>query len=569
MRVWRGCVCVVAAVVLTGSGLVAQGGSFDPPFNHEDIAPHAIGQPGWDRARNDPVSSACPPATPPAWIRAMHMSLIPTPPLQGRVLVWDGNEGANPDGYQFYSIIDPTLPNGNGNKFWNFELSVPQHRGYTPDFGCAGHTWTKDGKLFMAGGTANALPPDGIVGTKFAYEFDATQAPGTYWVQRDDLQEERWYPTCKLAWHHQQGERILAAGGRATADDYEAFDPALVQWKTWGAPQTQRLFRGPSHLGQFGLWAYPWLYQLSNGDMFRAGFAQEGAVVYHFDGPSAGDATWTARHKDVVFRSYGCSFLHPNIDANHVDAVVGLGGQGFNLAILKSVAIAKASLANSGSFPAGHDWTPLDDMRLARFFANAVVLPDGSVVVFGGKDGPNAHLQAERFAGGQWRLDAIESLSFRDYHSTAVLLPDGSVLVGGGDSRCWDYVIYRPPYLNSGSPRPTFVPGPPQFNPAGYNSQLTVQYSVAAGTTISKVVLMRPGSTTHHIDFDQRYVQLPFILVAPLEGQTEKYLTFTTPVAPPGPANPPNSNAAPPGWYMLFLVSSAGVPSVAGWIKLQ
>ena len=30
-----------------------------------------------------------------------------------------------------------------------------------------------------------------------------------------------------------------------------------------------------------------------------------------------------------------------------------------------------------------------------------------------------------------------------------------------------------------------------------------------------------------------------------------------------------NRNIAPPGWYMLFLVSNAGVPSVASWIHLQ
>ena len=32
---------------------------------------------------------------------------------------------------------------------------------------------------------------------------------------------------------------------------------------------------------------------------------------------------------------------------------------------------------------------------------------------------------------------------------------------------------------------------------------------------------------------------------------------------------PPNSRYAPKGWYMLFLVSNQGVPSVASWVQLQ
>src|SRR5499427_9972601 len=32
---------------------------------------------------------------------------------------------------------------------------------------------------------------------------------------------------------------------------------------------------------------------------------------------------------------------------------------------------------------------------------------------------------------------------------------------------------------------------------------------------------------------------------------------------------PPNGNIAPPGYYMLFLIDSAGVPSVAAFIQLS
>jgi hypothetical protein len=29
-----------------------------------------------------------------------------------------------------------------------------------------------------------------------------------------------------------------------------------------------------------------------------------------------------------------------------------------------------------------------------------------------------------------------------------------------------------------------------------------------------------------------------------------------------------NPNLAPPGWYMLFVVGTNGVPSVAKWVKI-
>ena len=32
---------------------------------------------------------------------------------------------------------------------------------------------------------------------------------------------------------------------------------------------------------------------------------------------------------------------------------------------------------------------------------------------------------------------------------------------------------------------------------------------------------------------------------------------------------PSNANALPPGYYMIFLVNTAGVPSKAEWIKVQ
>ena len=63
---------------------------------------------------------------------------------------------------------------------------------------------------------------------------------------------------------------------------------------------------------------------------------------------------------------------------------------------------------------------------------------------------------------------------------------------------------------------------------------------------------MAPGATTHANDMQQRHVELR---ITPTSDGANLIA-------------PPNANVAPPGWYMLFALSSAGKPSIASWIQL-
>ena len=71
-------------------------------------------------------------------------------------------------------------------------------------------------------------------------------------------------------------------------------------------------------------------------------------------------------------------------------------------------------------------------------------------------------------------------------------------------------------------------------------------------------MLVRPGSVTHAFDMDQRLIGLcgpsP---QPPCSGSGTLNLT-----------SPPGGGVAPPGYYMLFLLDSAGVPSKAQFIQL-
>ena len=82
-----------------------------------------------------------------------------------------------------------------------------------------------------------------------------------------------------------------------------------------------------------------------------------------------------------------------------------------------------------------------------------------------------------------------------------------------------------------------------------------IQRAHSGRSDIASVVLMKAGSVTHSFDMDQRYVGLTFTA-----GQTAGTLTVT---------GPPDSNIAPPGYYMLFLVNKAGTPSVAAWVQVS
>jgi hypothetical protein len=132
-----------------------------------------------------------------------------------------------------------------------------------------------------------------------------------------------------------------------------------------------------------------------------------------------------------------------------------------------------------------------------------------------------------------------------------MLLPDGRVLSAGGgqNSPAVDYPtaqVYSPPYLFKGA-RPAITSGP---SATTYGGTMVVQTPDAG--TIGSVSFIRLSSVTHTDNMDQRYIPLSYTAGA---GS----LTVQSPA---------NANIAPPGYYMLFIVNTNGVPSVAQIVKI-
>jgi hypothetical protein len=197
-------------------------------------------------------------------------------------------------------------------------------------------------------------------------------------------------------------------------------------------------------------------------------------------------------------------------------------------------------------------WQPTASMAFGRRWANAVMLADGTVLAVGG--GAEATYVGPVFASElfdpvseTWTTMASQTAS-RMYHSTAILLPDGRVLSAGQTNGTLQTTaeIYSPPYLFHGA-RPTIssVPDSVEYG-AGF------QIATPNAADISRVALVRPGSVTHSMAFDQRYVDLQYTKGSGVLDATA----------------PANSNVTPPGWYMLFVLNSAGVPSVASWVHV-
>jgi hypothetical protein len=169
----------------------------------------------------------------------------------------------------------------------------------------------------------------------------------------------------------------------------------------------------------------------------------------------------------------------------------------------------------------------------------------------------------------------------RAYHSVAALLPDGRVLVGGGGfpgavgefgvtSRITDndirtlqynafavghanFEIFSPPYLFNANgtvaTRPAITSTPPQYVANGD----TFFISTSGTGSGSRVSLVRLPSVTHGFNQDQRQITI-------IPSLASGGLFVTVPASP---------NICPPGYYMLFVLNAADVPSVAKIIRVQ
>lgn len=177
--------------------------------------------------------------------------------------------------------------------------------------------------------------------------------------------------------------------------------------------------------------AYPFMFQLSGGEVFHAG--NNRALGAGFPPPVTRVLdtileTWTdvpAAQGDV----WGASAV-----MFKPDWVLKAGGRVAGTAIQTTMRINMKA--------ANPTWDTVADLNCGRTHTQLVVLPDGKVLAVGGDADAcdfeyHAVLPAELYdpAADTWTLMAGTNVS-RWVHSIALLLPDGRVLTANGEPPC-------------------------------------------------------------------------------------------------------------------------------------
>jgi hypothetical protein len=443
----------------------------------------------------------------------IHVALLPN----GKVLAWDSVGDRATETFPVHDFTRATV----------YDPATGTHTPANVDTGynifCAGFAHLIDGSLFIAGGNKDAQL-NGIVQTHL---FNPANND---WSLGPNMAAGRWYPSVTPLTN---GEMLITEGGP---------DIPEVR-KTDGSLRTLST-------ASLNLPLYPWLDVAPDGRAFYSGPDQ---TLRKLD-PAGGGSWQSFGQRDAINRSYGS---HAVYDVGRT-LVAGGGPSSNDVRVIDT----------NGATPQVSATSP---MAFGRRQHNLTLLADGSVLATGGNstgaglvDMNGGVYNAERWnpATGQWTTLAAQAVT-RQYHSTALLLPDGRVLSsGGGICGTCDQVgylaknaeVFTPPYLfkkdGSGqlAPRPE-ITGAPGTVSHGTSFQITTPNAAS----IQKVGVMRLGSQTHSVEMEQRYLPLSF---------TAGNGTLTATV-------PANVHTAVPGVYMLFIVDSAGVPSVAKIVNLD
>ena len=448
----------------------------------------------------------------------VHLAVL----ADGRVLTW-GEDIPTPGTTAFPTYV-VTIPSG------STDTSAVQNLVINDDLFCAGESFLGDGRLFVAGGGDQPAPTNGS-GRATTDIFDPASST---WSSGPTMSARRWYPTVTTM---PTGE-VLALLGSIDMNFTTAETPDL----TINGGAALRSLTGVSAANVF--YNYPRAFVAPNGKIFLAGMEP---TTRYFNPARKGSYT-TVASSNFGFRLYGTAIMYD------VGKILIAGG-----AVSDSVATPTNTAEVIDLRARRPAWRNVAPMAFARRYLNGTLMADGKVLITGGSSGSpiedcaSAILPAEIWDPATETFTTVAPMPhYRVYHSTAALLPDGRVISAGttaSTNHCsnqLDADFYSPPYLFNG-PRPSITSAPSALR---YGRAFSVVTPDAAN--ITRVNLISFSAVTHHFNFSQRINRLRF----------RKRPTGLNVFAPFNP------NLAPPGKYMMFILNSAGVPSIASIVQL-
>ncbi|KQT59699.1 hypothetical protein ASG52_20140 [Methylobacterium sp. Leaf456] len=477
-------------------------------------------------------------------MNAIHMGLLPS----GKVVSF-GTPGGNPgtqDGRTF-DVWDPYA-----GLSGNSHVTLP---GVTRiNSFCAAQAFQADGSLLVSGGIVND-------GNNKGSAVLNTAANGVSAIGAQ-LANDRYYSTMLTL---PNGQQVIVGGSYPYLGGWA--DPQGSIDKNWMTGMTPEVFDGQNWRSLFGaksrdafgpdynrFW-YPRAWIAPNGKVF--GISSE--KMWYLDTANNGSVTTQAFKQGQ--RDVGNAADAPNVGPASTAVMYAPGkilqvggnaysnGEGF-------LSSNRATVIDiNGNAPAVNDTAT---MNFGRGWANATVLPTGTVAVTGGSKyndrGDGDVVLASEFWDpntGRWSVGASGSV-YRGYHSSAILLQNGALVVAGGGApgpvANQNAEFFYPPYLFTTvngkaalAPRPQIVSL--DTNRLGYGGAM--QFEFASQNGVAQVVLIGLSQTTHSFNFTQRRIPLTFT-------QADTTVTLRSPAS---------GAIAPPGYYQLVAIDQKGVPS--------
>ncbi|KAJ4247483.1 hypothetical protein NW762_013159 [Fusarium torreyae] len=473
------------------------------------------------------------------WGPTLDFPIVPVAaavePTSGKVLVWSSYRSDaftnSPGGVTLTSSWDPYT-----GIISERTVTVTKH-----DMFCPGISMDGYGQIVVTGGND-------------AKKTSLYDSSSDNWVSGPDMQVARGYQASATL----SDGRVFTIGGSWSGGRFEkngeVFDPDSETWTSLSGARVKPMLTADKE-GIYRSDNHGWLFGWKKGTVFQAGPST--AMNWYYTNGGDGDVKPAGKRQssrgtdpdamcgnavmyDAVkgkILTFGGSPDYQNADATTNAHIVTIGEPG---------STAKSVFASNGL------WYP-------RTFHTSVVLPDGTVFITGGQQHgvpfadstpqltPELYIPSSDTFIKQQRNSII-----RVYHSLSLLLPDGRVFNGGGglcgdcSTNHFDAQIFTPDYLydEDGNlarrPRITRI--------STRTVEVGERVTISTDGRIRQASLIRYGTATHTVNTDQRRIPLALTYNG---GNSYSFRV------------PDDSGIALPGYWMLFVLDSAGVPSIA------
>ncbi|EZG03368.1 hypothetical protein H106_06850 [Trichophyton rubrum CBS 735.88] len=451
---------------------------------------------------------------------------------------------------------------------------------------CAGGTVLADGRALSVGGNGplNFIDPtvkDGFKGIRYLERKLDDPKGEEGWIEPGHtLSTARWYPSVQTM---PDGKIFVASGSlnglNPTNSDNN--NPTYEILDREGYPHGDSIVMSILEKNQ-PYYMYPFLHLLKDGNLFV--FVSKSAQIFNVETDTIVKTLPDLRGDFRTYPNTGGSVMFPLSSTNGWEPEIMICGGGAYPDINSPT---DASCGRIKPLSENPTWE-VESMPGGRVMVEGTLLPDGTIIWLNGcSRGAQGFGIAKDPVYDPWiynpRASHVErwavggsSTIARMYHSVALLLLDGTVMVAGSNpveqpvlvpnpkDPKTAYVtefrveIYVPHYLSGKKAyqRPLDVVLSSRHLVAN-GGNFTVKFNIHKEAIELHVVLYQGGFVTHSLHMGQRMLYLDY--TGWKAGEREQVVEATM---------PPDSNVAPPGAYVIYIVVD-GVPSMGQFVMVE